>query len=83
VAEFPAVDPLLAGYTDGTYLVGIDLEPGRYRLTPLEGEIGYWARLGEGWDILDNDLGDGQLIAVIRSTDWAFEISNGTLEKIG
>jgi hypothetical protein len=83
VAEFPAVDPLLAGYTDGTYLVGIDLEPGRYRLTPLEGETGYWARLGEGRDILDNDLGDGQLIAVIKSTDWALEISNGTLERIG
>jgi hypothetical protein len=75
------LDPVALGFTDGTYLVGYDVEPGRYRITPVDGVSAYWARLDDTMDIIDNDLGDGQLIVIVNESDWALEIS-GTIEPL-
>ncbi|MEM9652258.1 MAG: hypothetical protein AAGA65_09200 [Actinomycetota bacterium] len=81
VEDMPVVDPMLQGFTDGTYLVGADIEPGQYRVSNPGGSA-YGARLDSTLDILDNDLNDNSVILTIRETDFAFSIS-GTLERIG
>jgi hypothetical protein len=83
VAEFNGgvADPLLNGFTSGTYLVGIDIQPGQYRITPETGSTAYFARLDANGEIIDNNLSEGQLIAQIAESDWAFSFT-GTLERI-
>lgn len=78
--ELGPVDPIVEGFTDGRYVVGYDLAPGRYRVIPLAGTA-YWARLNAELEILDNDLGDGQLIVNVRGSDFALEF-RGTLEPL-
>lgn len=83
VADFTGgvVSPEANGYTEGTYLVGIDISPGTYRITPAtEGDSAYWARLDESGDIIDNGLSEGQLIAIVQPSDWAFSFT-GALEQ--
>lgn len=75
------IDPVLLGYDDGTYVVGYDIEPGRYRVSPAGGRSAYWARLDETLDIINNDLGDGQLIVIINESDFAIQIT-GTIEPL-
>jgi hypothetical protein len=66
------VDPIAQGFTEGTYLVGIDIEPGRYRITPTSSDdLAYWSRLDSSMDIIDNNLSDGQLIVTVKASDWA------------
>jgi hypothetical protein len=83
VADFNGgvADPILAGFTSGTYLVGIDIQPGQYRVTPETGSTAYFARLDANGEIIDNNLSEGQLIAQIAESDWAFSFT-GTLERI-
>ena len=64
------LDPVAEGYTDGTFLVGYDLAPGRYRITK-EGGGSYFARLDKRGEIINNDLSDGPVVVVVRPTDWA------------
>jgi hypothetical protein len=82
VADFNggSADPLVLGWTEGTYLVGIDVQPGQYRITPIE-SIAYFARLDADGEIIDNNLSEGQLIAQVSASDWAFQFT-GTLEPI-
>ena len=77
------LDPILADWNEGTYLVNVDIQPGRYMVSDPEGA--YASRLnllpnGE-WDIIDNNLNDGSVIIDIAPTDFAFQFS-GKLEKI-
>jgi hypothetical protein len=83
VADFNGgvADPVLMGFTSGTYLVGIDIQPGQYRITPETGSTAYFARLDTNGEIIDNNLSEGQLIAQIAESDWAFSFT-GTLERI-
>jgi hypothetical protein len=74
------IDPAANGYTDGTYLVGYDLQPGRYRIAKAQGA--YFARLDAKGEIVDNDLNDGSVIAVVRPTDWALKF-DGTIQRLG
>jgi len=74
------VDPIAAGYTEGVYLVGFDIDPGRYRVQP-EGGSSYWARLDDTLDIIDNDLSDGATIVIVKDGDFALKFS-GTLEVL-
>ena len=37
LADMPGIDPIALDLTDGTYLVGIDVKPGRYRVTSESG----------------------------------------------
>lgn len=77
----PVVDPLVEGYTGGTYLVGNDIAPGTYRVS-RPGDLAYGARLDAGLGIIDNDLNSGSVILIVEPTDYAFTFS-GTLERIG
>jgi hypothetical protein len=67
-------------FDDGTWLVGADIAPGRYRATVPAGGHCYWARLrnttGGSDSIIANDLKDkGQSVVTILKSDNAFETS--------
>lgn len=76
VEESDPVDPFEC--TDGTFLVGVDIEAGQYTVQPVAGTT-YWARLDENREIIDNHLGEGQAILVIQESDYAITF-NGQLE---
>lgn len=63
---------------DGTYQVGVDIEPGTYVSGPPDRGNCYWARLsgsnGFG-DILANNNSSGQSVVTIAKTDKFFESS--------
>lgn len=74
---------------EGTYLVGKSIEAGNYKFTLDEDSflsIGYIARLssvdGEFGSILMNSLPSGTTYVEISETDYAFEFTGGTLEKV-
>lgn len=74
-APSPAV---AAGFGDGTWLVGTDIEPGLYRAN--DASFCYWARLsglgGDLGDIIANEIGSGfSLVVEIMPSDRAFETS--------
>ncbi|MCU1396271.1 MAG: hypothetical protein JWM34_4699 [Ilumatobacteraceae bacterium] len=71
-------DPIANNCTDGTFLVGLDIQPGRYKVTPDENGNAYWARINKKFDIIDNDVVQGQLIVTIKPGDFAIKI-DGTL----
>lgn len=80
VVHAPNVDPIAQGFTDGTYLVGADIAPGQYRITPTTGTA-YFARLNASHDIIDNNVSEGQLIALVDPGDYAFSFT-GTIERM-
>jgi hypothetical protein len=80
VRDRPSVDPLGEGFTEGTYLVGADLAPGRYRVRSAD-SLAYAARLDTDLDIIDNDLNQGSVILTVTPSDYAFRF-RGTLEKL-
>lgn len=59
---------------DGTYLVGTDIQPGRWKTNG--GDFCYWARLkddsGDFDAIITNHAGAGQATVTIARTDGAF-----------
>ena len=78
-----SVNAGIAELESGTYVVGTDIAPGRYRVS--DDDYAYAARLrsmpnGE-WDIISNAGNEGSVIIIIEETDDAFEFS-GTLEKL-
>ncbi len=78
VDAVPSFDPTLANCTQGTYLVGPDIQPGTYKVLPEDGNA-YWARLDGALQTIDNDIGDGQLIVIVKKSDFALKVS-GTLQ---
>jgi hypothetical protein len=81
IEDSKPIDPIAAGYTGGTYLVGMDLAPGRYNVAATD-RAAYAARLDAKGGIIDNDLNQGNVLITIKPTDWAFSY-NGTLTKVG
>jgi hypothetical protein len=75
------LDPVARGCEDGVFLVGLDIQPGQYRVLPRS-TGSYWARLDGDLEIIDNDISDGQLIVNVRQGDFALKI-DGTLQPIG
>lgn len=75
-AQPPAPAVAMAG--DGTYEVGVDVQPGTYvSATPASGNC-YWARLrgGDGLDsIIANGNSKGQVVVTISQSDKFFESS--------
>lgn len=63
---------------DGTYEVGVDIQPGKYSSdTPTSGNC-YWARLknDDPFDgILANNNSSGQSVVIIKKTDKYFQSS--------
>jgi hypothetical protein len=72
----PAGVPVI-GITEGTYMVGKDIKPGRYRSNGSD--TCYWARLkgvsGETDDIIANSISPGPQVVVIKRSDVAFMTS--------
>jgi len=66
-----------APFSDGTYIVGVDIAPGTWRSPG--GGLCYWERLGgfsgEFGDIIANGVPGGQAIVTIASTDVGFSTS--------
>lgn len=79
IADSPTYDPIAKGFTEGTYVVGKDIQPGQYRIS---GKQPYAARLDANLQIIDNDLAEGSVILMIDPSDAYFRYS-GTIEKIG
>ncbi|MBM7788904.1 superantigen-like protein SSL4 [Tenggerimyces flavus] len=77
----PAEQTVTSFAGDGTYVVGEDIEPGRYKSRPsIDGAgICYWARLkstdGDLDSIIANQLGEGPQTVTIKKSDEAFETS--------
>lgn len=73
--------PAVNGITSGTYEVGVDIEPGKYKTAgPADTRywpMCYWARLkdtsGEMGSIIANDNIRGQTTVTIKPGDGAFE----------
>ncbi|MFI6681852.1 hypothetical protein [Kribbella sp. NPDC050470] len=71
---------------DGTYEVGVDIKPGKYK--SAGGDSCYWARLknldGDLDAIIANNISDGPQTVVIKKTDKGFETNRcGTWTKVG
>lgn len=75
-----------APFADGVYLAGVDLQPGLWRSSALATSCS-WARLSNvsgSDDILAIDIGSGQRVVEILSTDAAFRSSRcGTWSRVG
>lgn len=73
------------GFGEGTYKVGVDIQPGLYKTTVTSG-MGYWARLADpdGDNILANDVKEsGTMYLRIRASDKYVQISGATFHKVG
>lgn len=75
-AEPPAPETAIPG--DGTFEVGVDIEPGTYVSKPPDRNC-YWARLSDGSgdfnNIIDNNNSSGQSLVTIAAADRFFETS--------
>jgi len=71
----PTPPPTLPGVGDGTFIVGRDIQPGRYLAVNLS--LCYWARLtdasGSLESIIANDNATGQALVDIAPTDGLFQ----------
>jgi len=79
LSELPSYPVLELNPTEGTYLVGPDIAPGRYRVT--SNSYAYAARLDDTLEIIDNDGNDGSVIVVLKPTDYAIQFS-GTITPL-
>lgn len=80
----PVVEAVMSD--DGTYEVGVDVQPGKYK-TSGSGTC-YWARLnsldGDFDAIITNHLGGGRQTVTIKKSDKGFETNGcGDWEKVG
>lgn len=66
-------------FGDGTYEVGVDIQPGKYKSPGGNGC--YWARLDRVQQIIDNDLSDGPTVVTVQKTDGYLKLSNCTWTK--
>ena len=66
--------------SDGTYVIGVDIQPGVYRSagTARDGSDCYWKRLSslDTSDIIDNNGSPGPQTVEIKPTDKAFVSSH-------
>ena len=58
---------------DGTYLVGSQVQPGRYQ--SQGGDPCFWARLDGNGGTIDNYIGNGAAVVTVRSSDAAINTS--------
>lgn len=72
---------------DGTWIVGSDIAPGRYRsVVPSDALICSWKRIGHGGKLLDIGIGDpGQsmVITVLPSDDMIEVVDCGQWKRVG
>lgn len=77
-AAVKATETTIAANTiagDGTFRVGVDIQPGQYHSTGGSGC--YWARLNvTGDDIIDNDFSSGPAILTVQASDGLIKTSS-------
>jgi hypothetical protein len=77
--DLSAVTSMQTAFDDGTFVVGVDMRPGRYRSRAAAGDMGYWARLSGFGGTLDqiiaNDNFEGTAIVDIMPGDGGFKSS--------
>lgn len=73
IDHLPVYDPLANSVTEGTYLVGIDIQPGRYRVE--DESYAYAARLDENLEIISNEGNSGNVLITIKDSDFAVQIT--------
>ena len=73
IEYLPEYDPIANGARKGTYLVGKDIAPGRYRVK--DPDYAYAARLDKNLEIIDNEGNEGNVVITIKPSDYAFEFS--------
>jgi hypothetical protein len=76
--------PAGAEFGEGTYKVGVDIQPGEYKGTVDDGN-GYWARLDRNQEILDNEWSTktgASMYLRVKSSDAYVEISGATFHKV-
>ena len=75
-------DRTSGGIGEGTFIVGDDMQPGRYQAAADQDGLCYWARLrddtGEFDSIIANDGTSGRASVTIQPSDGAFESSGCT-----
>lgn len=64
------LNPVADGFTAGTYLVNWDIQPGRYRISAVNGST-YYALLDATGGIIDTFATDGDTIVIVDARDWA------------
>jgi hypothetical protein len=71
-----------SGFGEGTFIVGDDIQAGRYQAMADEGGLCYWARLqddtGDFESIIANNGTSGRASVTIEASDGAFESSGCT-----
>lgn len=50
--------------------MGTDIAPGRYNVTPAVSSA-YYARLDTDLEIIDSNISEGNVIAIVDRSDWA------------
>ena len=73
IAYFPVYDPIAKGATGGTYLVGIDIQPGRYRIS--KESYAYAARLDKDLEIISNEGNKGNVVITVKESDYALQFT--------
>jgi len=73
IEYLPSVDPIAQGLRAGTYLVGKDIAPSRYRIE--DPSYAYGARLDKDLDVIDNEGNAGNVVITIKPSDFAFTYS--------
>ncbi len=70
LASSGILDPVADGFTVGTYLVNWDVQPGRYRLSAINGSS-YYALLDATGGIVRSSASEGDTVVIVAATDWA------------
>ena len=73
LASSGILDPVADGFTTGTYLVNWDVQPGRYRLSAINGSS-YYALLDATGGIIRSSATEGDTVVIVAATDWALTL---------
>ena len=84
-SDLPRISASKTRIEDGTWLVGVDVQPGTYRARA--DDTCYWARIrdfkGDLNSIIANDLPSGRAVVTIKSSDKGFQTNGcGTWERM-
>jgi len=74
LSDMPSVDPIASDMRSGTYLVGVDIAPGRYRVSG-EGSLAYAERIDRNMNTIQNEANYGSVLIQIAPSDFAFKFS--------
>jgi len=77
----PTLDPIASGFTQGTYLVGVDVEPGTYRVTAEPGATAFAARLDDALGVIAEEQRPDAVEIELVDTDFAVRYT-GVLEPV-